>query len=185
MMNRTNWLVAVAVVVVVGSLLYFGVERRRAVEGPSIGDSQTAALVTDGEYDIQGVTTQFREGRAEALVTLGRNLPALKVSYELQNVTGGELDGEEGEDAAAILGMSSGGTWHAQSLVIFKNNGGQMEYVGDAFLGDRVVVKSVEVKDRIVTVQILTHGPNDYLNDPQLPRTLRFTLNNGAVVAAR
>lgn len=186
MTKRTNWLVAVAVILVVGGLLYFGVNRRRAVQEPSLtSGSQAASLVTEGEYPIGGNLTRFREGRAEALITLGENAPALKVSYELRSVTGGELDGESGEDAAAILGTVSDSKWHAQSLAVFRNNGGKMEYAGEAFLGDRIVVQSLDIKDGVITVNILTHGPDDYLDDPTLLRTLKFKLSNGLVVEAR
>jgi hypothetical protein len=185
MNNRSNWIASVAVVLVVGALLYLGLGYKGKKAGTENATANTAAVIAEGDYPIGGTSTQFHEGRAEASVVLSRSLPSIKVDYDLQNITAGELDGAAGEDAVAVLGMTAGGKWYAQSLVAFLDKNGKMEYAGDAFLGDRIVVKNITIKDKAIFVDILTHGPNDYLDDPKLPRTLQFEIKDGKLFETR
>jgi hypothetical protein len=97
-------------------------------------------------------------------------------------VAHGDLDGDGTPDAAVILWVDPGGSGTFVHLALVLNQNGKPSHVASELLGDRVKVKSLCIKNRIVTVDMLTQGPNDPMCEPRQRVLRRYTLNHGALV---
>jgi hypothetical protein len=73
----------------------------------------------------------------------------------------GNLGGGSEIDAVTVLSWSGGGSGEFSSLVAVLNSGGRLRNSEDLNLGDRVNIRSVTIKNRIVTVDMVAQGPND------------------------
>ncbi|MES2953677.1 MAG: hypothetical protein V4674_03925 [Patescibacteria group bacterium] len=90
-----------------------------------------------------------------------------------------DLDGDGDPDTAVIMLSRSGGTGTFYDLVVFRNENGQPLFVDRAMVGDRIVVQSLSIKNGIVTIDMLDHGPGEPLVSATFPKTLQFQLMNG------
>jgi heat shock protein HslJ len=83
----------------------------------------------------------------------------------------------DGRDAAAVIIVTDtggSGTFFDLTL-LFKREGGWVN-VDTLFLGDRVKVHSVDIRDKEVRVNMTTHGPGDALCCPTQKKTRRFAI---------
>ena len=93
----------------------------------------------------------------------------------------GDMDGDGIGETAVILSEEAGRGVVFMSVVVFRNDGGKAEYAGGMFLGDRVSVRSLSIKDGVLTVDYLSHKMDDYLADPTKPAELKLKLEGGAL----
>ncbi len=73
----------------------------------------------------------------------------------------GDLNGDGQGDALVLLYSYTGGTGQFFDLAWMVNKAGQPHSVRSIFLGDRVQVKAITIDESGVTLDLLTHGPND------------------------
>jgi hypothetical protein len=97
------------------------------------------------------------------------------VSLE-QPMAFGDLNGDGHEDAVVLLASIKGGTGHFWSVAAVVNDHGVPVHYASAPLGDRVVVKSIRIEGGGIYVDMVTHGANDPLCCPTVPKTKWFTL---------
>ena len=102
------------------------------------------AQLTDGEYRKPLV-----EGSATELIIL------------LADLALGDLDGDGVEDAAVILVTDPGGSGTFYDLAAVLNRDGKPEHVATASLGDRAKIRAFSIGSGQVTVEMVTHGPDD------------------------
>jgi hypothetical protein len=88
----------------------------------------------------------------------------------------GDLNGDGKAEAAAILAENGGGSGTFISLVVFKNNNGQPDQIAEANLGDRVLVKAMDISSAVVHLDMQVHGPADGLCCPSLPSKQNYWL---------
>jgi hypothetical protein len=73
----------------------------------------------------------------------------------------GDLNGDKVADAVVVLIENSGGTGVFHTLVAVLNEGGKPVSVAEAPLGDRIQLKSLEIKNGEVVLSMVTQGPGD------------------------
>ena len=90
-------------------------------------------------------------------------------SVQMLNVYAlGDLNGDGVDDAAVILMEDDGGTGRFESVVAVYNTAGAPVQAGQAILGDRVLVNSVDISSNAIHLDILAQGPSDPMCCPSL-----------------
>lgn len=124
------------------------------------------AQLVDGKYQ-----EEYEEGGASKLFIVFTDMYAF-----------GDLDGDGVEDAAVVLATSGGGSGLFMSLEAVINDGGTPHHVATAFLGDRVELKSISIESGVITVDMVTHGPDDPFCCPTLEVTQEYELQGDQLV---
>ena len=94
----------------------------------------------------------------------------------------GDLNRDGVDDAVVVLATNMGGSGTFVSLAAVLNDEGAPEHVASADLGDRTKIISVSIEDDIVTVDVITHGPNDPMCCPSVHTTKRYKLEGNKLV---
>jgi len=118
------------------------------------------ARLTDGKYEEEIVP-----GAASKLVI------ALHPTYAL-----GDLNGDGVNDAAVVLAANMGGSGTFIYLAAVVNQNGTPQHVASVSLGDRVKIEAMAIKAGVITVDVVTHGPQDPLCCPTQKATKSFRL---------
>ncbi len=87
----------------------------------------------------------------------------------------GDLNGDTIPDAAVILAENMGGSGTFVSLVVELYQDGKPAQLAME-IGDRDQVKVVSIKDQLLTLDMVIHGPNDPMCCPSLPTTETYIL---------
>lgn len=88
----------------------------------------------------------------------------------------GDLDGDGSEDAVVLIAVNSGGSGQFTYLVPVLDVMGEAQPLQAVFLGDRIQPNALEMGDRTVTLDLVTHGPEDPLCCPTQDAIWAFTL---------
>jgi hypothetical protein len=83
----------------------------------------------------------------------------------------GDLNSDGVDDAVVITAESMGGTGVFYSVVAFLNENGTYVQKGSAFIDDRPIVHSLEIKNGEIILNVNVHG----LNDPMVNPTVKYT----------
>jgi hypothetical protein len=143
------------------------VEALRNAEYRSEWPKGGVAKLTDGEYQEEIVP-----GSASKITIL---MMPDKVAF-------GDLNGDGVDDAAVILASSGGGSGTFITLEAVINDAGTPKDVASASLGDRVQINSVVIAGGKITVDMITHGPDDPLCCPSVKTTRTFELQSDTLV---
>ncbi len=91
-----------------------------------------------------------------------------------------DLNGDNASDIVGVIGASGGGSGYFVNLVVFLNDNGKPKYADSILLGDRVKVNKVTVVSNVlITVDIITQGPNEPLCCGTLRKSLQFGFVKG------
>ena len=99
-----------------------------------------------------------------------------------KSIVYGNLNGIEQRVAVVTMDYNGGGSGIFISLVAVWNASGTLMNSEEKDLGDRVVVNSVAMNDGLVTVDMLTQGPNDGMCCPTQRKILRLALRGNRFV---
>ena len=88
----------------------------------------------------------------------------------------GDLDGNGKADAAIVLAENSGGSGTFESLIAVTNQSGAPHQAGQAQLGDRVLVNSIDISSGVIHLDMVVQGPADPLCCPSLPQKQNYWL---------
>ena len=132
------------------------------------------------EWPADGVA-QLVDGEYEEEIVPGAASKLVIVFYP-DMYAFGDLDGDGVEDAAVVLATSGGGSGTFISLEAVINDEGTPHHVATAFLGDRVEINSVAIESGEITVDMVTHGPDDPLCCPTLEVTQEYELQGDTLV---
>jgi len=132
------------------------------------------------EWPADGVA-QLVDGEYEEEIVPGAASKLIIVFYP-DMYAFGDLDGDGVEDAAVVLATSGGGSGTFISLEAVINDRGTPNHVATASLGDRVQVNSVAIESGEITVDMVTHGPDDPLCCPTLEVTQTYRLQGDKLV---
>jgi hypothetical protein len=88
----------------------------------------------------------------------------------------GDLNKDGVDGAIVVIVYSGGGSGFFYYLVAVTNHNGKGEVSAARNLGDRIKIKSIKIKHGVVTVDMITQGPNDGLCCPTQPQVLKLAL---------
>ncbi len=130
------------------------------------GGSDSVTLV-DGKYAYKDPTN-----------------PPNPSNYTVEYLTSatGDLNGDGVLDAAVILLANTSGTGAFFYLAAMVGGNGTLENTDTIYLGDRVVVETITIQDRMVNLQMIVHGPQDGLCCPSVKTTQTYLFDNGRLV---
>lgn len=94
----------------------------------------------------------------------------------------GDLNGDGLDDGAVVYYEDGGGTGAFMRLAVFVCKGGKPVQVGDSGLGDRSNTKSLTVKNGVLVLDIMTHGPSDSAPSPTVHKVVRFKVKKDKLV---
>jgi putative hemolysin len=78
----------------------------------------------------------------------------------------GDLNGDGVDDAAVVLVSNTGGSGVFEHLAAVINQNGTPRHVASEFLGDRVKIEAISIEAGVITVDMVTQGPQDPLCCP-------------------
>jgi hypothetical protein len=100
-----------------------------------------------------------------------------------KHVAFGDLNGDGVEDAVVVLACDGGGSGGLFFLTAVLNRDGKGESSATKLLGDRVNVSSMSIRANVVTVNIVTHGPDDPMCCPTKREILTFGLQHNTFIS--
>lgn len=106
------------------------------------------------------------------------------LTVNLENwIVPGDLDADGMQDVVSVLkAHTETTTGYFFFLVAVRNNHGTPEHVATAYLGDPVIVNIITIDSGIITVDMMTVGPNDGACCPNTPTTKRYRLEGTQLV---
>ena len=131
--------------------------------------------VNNAEYQVafDGKKHKLKNGKlVSGTVSQGNYL-----SIAIYKTAFGDLDGDETGDAAVLLAVNGGGTGTFHELAILANKGGKPVYAATKRgLGDRNIVGTLSITNRLVIIDMKVQGPADSLADPTKKVRWKFRL---------
>lgn len=94
----------------------------------------------------------------------------------------GDLNGDEGEEAAVVLASNSGGSGTFVYLSAVESAGGGLVNAATTLLGDRVQVSALTIEDGQILVTLLSHGAADPACCPTLETTRIYELQGDQLI---
>ena len=116
----------------------------------------------------------------EPFVAGGAARPTVNLVDRL--VAAGDLNADDVEDAAVLLGENSGGSGFFTYLAAMVNEAGSPINAATTLLGDRVQIKSMVIDNGQILVEIVTQGPDDPLCCPTLKLRVSYQLQGDRLV---
>jgi hypothetical protein len=96
----------------------------------------------------------------------------------------GDLDFDGDDDAVAVMYTNGGGSGGFLDLIAILNDNGEPRPAASQFLGDRANINAIAIDRGKITIDMITHGPNDPMCCPSLPVVLSFELLENELVPA-
>lgn len=93
----------------------------------------------------------------------------------------GDLSDDGKKDGVMLTTEWSCGTGFFKSLRFFMSKNGKPFFLEEIFLGDRIILEDIAIKNGILRVQILGQGSGDGLCCPTLRYYKEYRINNGKV----
>jgi hypothetical protein len=94
----------------------------------------------------------------------------------LDQIAFGDLNNDQNDDAAVLLSENTGGTGNFVSLVVMLSQGGLFTQTGSMMIDDRPLIKSVQIVDGVIELNVTIHGINDSMADPTLAELQTYKL---------
>jgi hypothetical protein len=132
------------------------------------------------EWPADGVA-ELKDGQYEEEIVPGAASKLVIVVYP-EMYAFGDLNGDGVDDAAVVLATSAGGSGTFISLEAVVNEQGTPKHVASAQLGDRARINSLAIESGRVTVNLVTHGPNDPMCCPTQEASQEYKLQGNALV---
>ena len=131
-------------------------------------------------FEVDGETLQLENG--QVTVSYGG---ASEDRYTLQNlVAQGDLNGDGYDDAVVhiVLASAGSGTFHLIVPVIYDGQGGNAQR--PIWVGDRIVMESIEVRDGLVEVVLFDREPDESFTVISRRQTLEIDLSGSEPVVS-
>ncbi|MBP6468806.1 MAG: META domain-containing protein [Chloroflexi bacterium] len=181
---------AIAVMASSGSIAAAPAGGDTAVAAPMVAMADAAAAPADSRQEALANATFLTSILPAGSVTLSGGQysepaapgSASAISVMLTDkVAFGEINGQT--VAAVVLVSSGGGTGNFYELALVSFESGQPVNVAETFLGDRVQVNSLSIDPNgVISIDMITHGPNDPMCCPTQPVVNTYELQNGGLV---
>ena len=135
------------------------------------------------EYEIELASTgkaQLKDGAFEEAAAPNS---ATKTKIWLAIKALGDVNGDGAEDALVTLVVDPGGSGTFTYLVLVLNDGGAARPLAAVLLGDRIVVKSLELDSGNAVVSLLMRRPDEPMSaEPTVEETLKFKVQGDQLV---
>jgi heat shock protein HslJ len=133
-------------------------------------------------HGIYDEPVQLADGRyeGEPFVPGGASRPTVVLHPEVYAF--GDLNGDGVDDAAVILIESSGGSGNFRYLAAVINEDGISVNVATQFIGDREQVQAISIDGNEITVDVVSHGPDDPMCCPTQEATKMYRLQDDQLV---
>jgi hypothetical protein len=102
-----------------------------------------------------------------------------------EHVAFGDLDGDGVDDAIVVLVSSGGGSGTFYQLVSVRQRNGIVETLAAKRLGDRIRINQINITNRVVAVDMITHGPDDPSCCPTERQVLKLNVQGSEFVPAQ
>jgi heat shock protein HslJ len=148
----------------------------------------TADEVANMDYqgiEEAGGTVALRDGRWEGMPYAEGGASRPRVRIVPDSLATGDLDDDGNAEAVVLLSSSSGGSGTRSSVAVIARRDGRARNVATRLLGDRVQVRSLTVKDGLLTIDVVRAGPDDAACCPGELATYRWTLGAAGLGDAR
>ena len=132
-------------------------------------------------YD--GGTVQLDDGYYEERYGEGASERTATSLFEA-GIAYGDLNFDGSEDAVVLLVTNGGGTGQFYDLQVALNDNGQPDTIVYQPLGDRIILNDLSIDRGVITVDMITQGPNDGACCPTLPLTLKYELHDDQLAPA-
>lgn len=119
---------------------------------------QLANMTYDG---IQGRSVELSDGHFLGEPSVEGGASRLSVELLDEMTAFGDLDGDGADDAAVLLAESSGGSGTRILLSVVSARSGEPASHGTALVGDRPQIRSMDVSDRVIRLELVGRGPED------------------------
>lgn len=86
----------------------------------------------------------------------------------------GDLNGDGLDDGAIVFYENWGGTGAFMNMAVFLCKDNEPNQIDIRTLGDRSRTNSLRIKNRVLTLDIMTHGPSDPASMPSVHKIIRF-----------
>ncbi len=171
-MNQSKILIitTVLIIIIAGGFLawqYWWVPR----EGTKV--KLTLNTIQNAEYDF------FEYGKRRLINGEYENWDE-RITASIYNgkIAFGDLNNDGKEDAAVIVTISGGGSGNFRELAIMENQEGSPINLTSVDLGDRVIINSITIESGIITLDMITQGPNDPSCCPTQKEVIKYKLLN-------
>ncbi len=176
----------VALVVATACFLVAGCAREDA---PRPAADQAAAGVgveSATFYDLEGMPAEvtLADGKWEG-EPFQENASSFPAAYLSKHLTAtGDLDGDGIAETVAVVVTTSGGTGSFFTLTLLRQRDGALEHFASYFLGDRVRIRSLTVREGGIEMVSVEAGENDPLCCPTQRVDRRFVLEGDEIMLA-
>ena len=150
------------------------------------GETDTGVTIEEmknGTYNIQ--TRAFPEpvkltdGKFET--TIG-GLAAEVAVYDNKMFALGDLNRDGKKEGALILVCTTGGSGSFRMLALVMEKDGNPSHIASEFLGDRVVIESLEISNEKIIINMISHGSGDGANTPSVKSKVSYELEGEELV---
>lgn len=94
----------------------------------------------------------------------------------------GDLNGDGLDDGAIVFYEEWGGSGAFMRMSVFLCKNGRPVQIGSRTLGDRSDTKSLKINKKVLTLDIMTHGPEDSANSPTVHKVINFHVKKGKLI---
>lgn len=142
---------------------------------------QELASATYGGIEEAPVTLVVGHWEGEPAFEGAASVPRVDLAPDFR-VTG-DLDGDGGDEAVALLHYNFGGSGVFSYLAVLKRSAdGGLENVATAEIGDRVQLRAAVVEERQLVIETVEVGPGDAACCPGQRRRRSYALESGELV---
>lgn len=142
-------------------------------------EKQLANATYEGIYDGP-VTLNDGEFLGDPFVEGGASRPSLQLVDDF--LVRGDVNGDGVDEAVVLLAESSGGSGTFIYLSVVGQRDGKLLNMGTVPLGDRVQVRQSEIRDGVVSIDVVQAGPDDPACCPSEAATREWRLDGGVLV---
>jgi len=129
---------------------------------------KSAVTLTDGRFE------------GEPFVAGAASRPVVTLAPDI--IAGGDLDGDETEEAIVVLAHNSGGSGVSMYLAIMRDDHGTPDNIATVSLGDRVRVSAIAIDDGRIIADLVEHAPNDPMCCPSRQVRREWLFRGGQLV---
>jgi putative hemolysin len=147
------------------------------------GAALTLDALKNAEYQSEfpaSKKARLADGKYEEEIVPGTASKLTLVLYPVYAM--GDLNGDGADDAAVILVADSGGSGSFYHLAAVVNQNGTPKHIASTSLGDRVKIEAISIQSGVITVNMVTHGPQDPLCCPTLKAIKTFKLQSDKLI---
>ena len=151
----------------------------------SVPAGLTVTSVANMNYQVGDALSEVGERTSTVKLVDGKgSIGDWNAFLDKEHIAFGDLDGDGIDDAVVVLTFEGPGSAAPQVLVAVANRSGKGESTAVKELGYNAVIKSITVSGGLITVNMLTVGPNDSMADPKSPQVLKLKVKGKKFVTS-